>query len=165
MHNDRPSNDMNPLCYVPNNCYTSGHLSQKISKPLQNINTQVTINFTVHKENPTRCNSLSKFSFQRMKWKTNRCHYFNFIHISTDLYMFRAYRTILRRIHTAVHTTIGSVAVPFVPRALYVVTGLGYCREQSPRPATTYRARGLNGTATEPTDVWTSVWILLRIGL
>jgi hypothetical protein len=29
-------------------------------------------------------------SFQHMKWKTNRCHCFNFIHISTDLYMFRA---------------------------------------------------------------------------
>jgi hypothetical protein len=56
-------------------------------------------------------------STYKMK-KTNRCHYFNFIHISTDLYMFRAYRPILR-IHTAVHTTIGSVAVPFRPRALY----------------------------------------------
>jgi hypothetical protein len=56
--------------------------------------------------------------------------------------MFRAYKPILSRIHTAVHTTIGSVAVPFRPRALYVVAGL--------RPATTYRARGLNGTATEP---------------
>jgi hypothetical protein len=41
--------------------------------------------------------------------------------------MFRAYRSILRRIHTAVHTTIGSVAVPFRPRALYVVAGLGGC--------------------------------------
>jgi hypothetical protein len=57
----------------------------------------------------------------RMKLKTNRCHYFNFIHISTDLYIFRAYRPILRRIHTAVHTTIGSVIVPSGPRALYVV--------------------------------------------
>jgi hypothetical protein len=57
--------------------------------------------------------------------KTNRCHYFNFIPISTDLYMFRAYRPIFRRIHTAVPTTIGSVAVPFGPRDLYVVDGLG----------------------------------------
>jgi hypothetical protein len=77
--------------------------------------------------------------------------------------MFRAHRPILRRIHTAVHTTIGSVAVPFRPRALYVVAGLGDCsvlreesefstqsREQSPSPATTYRAHGPNGTATEP---------------
>jgi hypothetical protein len=39
--------------------------------------------------------------------------------------MFRAYRAILRRIHTAVHTTIGSVAVPFGPCALYVVASLG----------------------------------------
>jgi hypothetical protein len=31
--------------------------------------------------------------------------------------MFRAYRPILRRIHTAAHTTIGSVAVPFGPLA------------------------------------------------
>jgi hypothetical protein len=31
--------------------------------------------------------------------------------------MFRAYRSVLRRIHTAVHTTIGSMAVPFGPRA------------------------------------------------
>jgi hypothetical protein len=30
---------------------------------------------------------------------------------------------------------------------------------------TTYRARGPNGTATEPTVVWTAVWILLRMGL
>jgi hypothetical protein len=51
------------------------------------------------------------------------CHYFNFIHISTYLYMFRAHRPILRRIHTAVHTTIVPVAVPFRPRALYVVAG------------------------------------------
>jgi hypothetical protein len=67
---------------------------------------------------------------------------------------FGPYRPILRRIHTAVHTAIGSVAVPFGPRALYVVAGLGdcslLCREQSPRPATTYRARCPNGTATEP---------------
>jgi len=47
------------------------------------------------------------------KWKTNWCHCFNFIHIPTGLYMFRAHRPILRRIHTAVHTTIGSVSVPF----------------------------------------------------
>jgi hypothetical protein len=39
--------------------------------------------------------------------------------------MFRAYRPILKRIHTALHTTIGSVVAPFVPRALYVVAGLG----------------------------------------
>jgi hypothetical protein len=44
--------------------------------------------------------------------------------------MFRAHRPILKRIHTAVHTTIGSMAVPFGPRA-----------------------RGPNGTATEPIDV------------
>jgi hypothetical protein len=66
---------------------------------------------------------LYRASCQHMKRKTNRCHYFNFIHVSTDLYMFRAHRPILRRIHT----TIGSVAVPFGPRA-----------------------RGPNGTATEP---------------
>jgi hypothetical protein len=36
-----------------------------------------------------------------MKWKTNRCHYFNFIHISTHLYMFRAYRPILHTEHEA----------------------------------------------------------------
>jgi hypothetical protein len=75
-----------------------------------------------------------------MKWKTNKCHYFNFIHISTDPYMFRAYRPILRKIYTAVHTTIGSVAVPFGQRAVYI-----------------YRARGLNGTATEPMVVWAAV--------
>jgi hypothetical protein len=68
--------------------------------------------------------------------------------------MFRAYRPIIGRIHTAVHTTIVSVAVPFGPRALYVVAGLGDCSllvlRQSPGPATTYRARSPNGTATEP---------------
>jgi hypothetical protein len=41
--------------------------------------------------------------------------------------MFRGYRPFLRRIHTAVQTTIGSVAVLFWPRA-----------------------RGQNGTATKP---------------
>jgi len=70
---------------------------------------------------------LYRASFQHMKWKTNWCHYFNFIHISTDLYMFRAPRCIFRRVHTAVHTTIGSVSVPFWSRALYVVAGLGDC--------------------------------------
>ena len=43
--------------------------------------------------------------------KTNWCHYFNFIYILLDLYMFRAHRPILRRVHTAVHTTIGSYGV------------------------------------------------------
>jgi hypothetical protein len=41
--------------------------------------------------------------------------------------MFRAHRPILRRIHTAVHTTIGSVAVLLGPPALYLVAGLGDC--------------------------------------
>jgi len=54
---------------------------------------------------------LYRASFQYMKWETNWCHYFNFIHISTDLYMFQAYRPILRRVHTSVHTTIGSYSV------------------------------------------------------
>jgi len=57
-----------------------------------------------------------------MKWKTNWCHYFNFIHISTVLYMFRAHRPIFRGVHAAVHTTIGSVSVPFWSRVLYVHT-------------------------------------------
>ena len=47
------------------------------------------------------------------------------VYISTDLYMFRAHRPILRRVHTAVHTTIGSVSVLLWPCALYVVAGLG----------------------------------------
>ena len=34
---------------------------------------------------------LYRASFQHMKWKTNWCHCFNFIHISTDLYLFRAH--------------------------------------------------------------------------
>jgi hypothetical protein len=42
---------------------------------------------------------------------------------------------------------------------------LSTSRKQSPWPATTYRARGPNGTATEPLVVWTAVWILLRMGL
>jgi hypothetical protein len=41
--------------------------------------------------------------------------------------MFRAYRPIIRRIHTTVHITIGSVVVPLGPRSLYVVAGLGDC--------------------------------------
>jgi len=41
--------------------------------------------------------------------------------------MFRAHRPIFRRVHTAVHTTIGSVSVPFRSRAPYVVAGLGDC--------------------------------------
>ena len=41
--------------------------------------------------------------------------------------MFRANRPIFRTVHTAVHTTIGSVSVPFWSRALYVVAGLGDC--------------------------------------
>jgi len=48
--------------------------------------------------------------------KTNWCHYF--IRILLDLYMFRAYRPIFRRVRTAVHTTIGSVSVPLCSRAL-----------------------------------------------
>jgi len=39
--------------------------------------------------------------------------------------MLRAHRPILRRVHTAVHTTIGSVSVLLWPCALYVVAGLG----------------------------------------
>ena len=57
--------------------------------------------------------------------KTNWCHYFNFIYILPDFYMFRAHRPILRRVHTAVHTTIGSVSVLLWPCALYVLAGLG----------------------------------------
>ena len=53
--------------------------------------------------------------------KTNWCHYFNFIYMLPVLYMFRAHRSILRRVHTAVHTTIGSVSVLLWPCALYVV--------------------------------------------
>jgi hypothetical protein len=40
--------------------------------------------------------------------------------------MFRTYRPILRRIHTAVHTTIGSVAVLFGPRKIETVTSVGF---------------------------------------
>jgi hypothetical protein len=125
--------------------------------PLLISNSQFFCIYSIHYESVyIGCTLLCQLSFTfgseysntvvHMKWKTNRCHYFNFIHISTDLYMFRAYRPILRRIHTAVHTTIGSVAVLFGPRTLY-------------------RARGPNGTATEPMVVWTAVWILLRMGL
>jgi len=39
--------------------------------------------------------------------------------------MFRAHRPIFRRVHTAVHTIIGSVSVLLWPCALYVVAGLG----------------------------------------
>jgi len=53
-------------------------------------------------------------------WNENQlCHYF--IRILPDLYMFRAHRPIFRRVHTAVHTTIGSVSVLLWPCALYVV--------------------------------------------
>ena len=45
--------------------------------------------------------------------------------------MFRAHRPIFRRVHTAVHTTIGSVSVPFMSHA-------------------PYGARDMNGTDTEP---------------
>jgi hypothetical protein len=45
--------------------------------------------------------------------------------------MFRVHRPILRRIRTAVHTTIGSVVVPFGPRAVYVVVGVGEKVENS----------------------------------
>jgi len=41
--------------------------------------------------------------------------------------MFRPHRPIFRRVHIAVHTTIGSVSVPFRSRAPYVVAGLGDC--------------------------------------
>jgi len=53
--------------------------------------------------------------------KTNWCHCFNFIRILPDLYMFRAHRPIFRRVHTAVHTTIGSVSLLLWSRALYVI--------------------------------------------
>jgi len=86
---------------------------------------------------------LYRASFQHKKWKTNWCHCFNFIHISTDLYMFRAHRPIFRKIRTAVHTTIGSVSVPFW----------------------TDRTRVQNGTDTEPMVVGTAVRILLKMGL
>jgi len=44
-----------------------------------------------------------------------------------DLYMFWAHRPILRRVHTAVHTTIGSASVLLWPCALYcrISTGIG----------------------------------------
>jgi len=58
--------------------------------------------------------------FSTYGMKTNWCHYF--IRILLDLYMFRAHRTIFRRVRTAVHTTIGSVSVPLCSRALCVVT-------------------------------------------
>jgi len=51
--------------------------------------------------------------------------------------MFWAYRPNFRRVHTAVHTTTGSVSVPFRPRALY-------------NNIQSTRARGLNSTDTEP---------------
>ena len=57
--------------------------------------------------------------FSTYGMKTNWCQYF--IRILLDLYMFRAHRTIFRRVRTAVHTTIGSVSVPLCSRALYVV--------------------------------------------
>jgi len=41
--------------------------------------------------------------------------------------MFRAHRPIFRRFRTAVHTTIGSVSVPFFSRALCAVACLGDC--------------------------------------
>ena len=78
--------------------------------------------------------------------KTNWCHYFNFIHILPDLYMFQAHRPIFRRVHTAVHTTIGSISVLLWSRALY-------------------RARDQSNTDTEPMVVWTAVWTLLKMGL
>ena len=53
--------------------------------------------------------------------KTNWCHYFKFIHILPDLYMFWVHRSIFRGVHTAVHTNIGSVSVLLWSRALYVV--------------------------------------------
>jgi len=52
--------------------------------------------------------------------KTNWCHYFNFIYILPDLYMFQAHRPIFRRVRTAAHTTIGSVSVLLWPCALCV---------------------------------------------
>ena len=58
--------------------------------------------------------------FSTYGMKTNWCHYF--IRILLGLYMFRAHRTIFRRVRTAVHTTIGSVSVPLCSRALYVHT-------------------------------------------
>ena len=53
--------------------------------------------------------------FSTYGMKTNWCHYF--IRILLDLYMFRTYRPIFRRVRTAVHTTIGSVSVPICSRA------------------------------------------------
>src|SRR5215475_5525739 len=49
------------------------------------------------------------------------------VYILPDLYMFRAHSPIFRRLHTAVHTTIGSVSVLLWPCALYVVSFI-YCR-------------------------------------
>ena len=62
--------------------------------------------------------------FSTFGMKTNWCHYF-ITPILLDLYMFRAYRPIFRRVRTAVHTTIGSVSVPLCSRALCVVACLG----------------------------------------
>ena len=59
--------------------------------------------------------------FSTYGMKTNWCHCFNFIRILPDLYMFRAHRPIFRRVHTAVHTTIGSVSLLLWSRALYVI--------------------------------------------
>jgi hypothetical protein len=63
------------------------------------------------------------YIFSTYGMKTNWCHYF--IRILLDLYMFRAHRPIFRRVRTAVHTTIGSVSVPFCSRALCFVACLG----------------------------------------
>jgi hypothetical protein len=62
--------------------------------------------------------------------------------------MFRVYRPILRRIHTAVHTTIGSVAVPFRPRALYVVAG--FCDSHKDQPQHTEHA----ARTVQPLNQW-----------
>jgi len=82
--------------------------------------------------------------FSTYGMQTNWCHYF--IRILLDLYMFRAHSPIIRRVRTAVHTTIGSVPVPLCSRALYT-------------------AREQNGTDTETTVVWTAVRTLLKMGL
>ena len=75
-------------------------------------------------------------SFQHKKWKTNWCHCFNFIHISTDLYMFWAHRSIFRKTYTAVPTTNGSVSVSFwswPERYGYWTNGCGNSCTNSPK--------------------------------
>ena len=94
------------------------------------------------------CTALAVCSVRiHTKHAANWCHCFNCIYILPDLYMFRAHRPILRRVHTAVPITIGSVSVLLWPCVLYV-----YIRSTRPEQYRHWTNGCVNSCVNSPED-------------